>query len=123
MVAKTEQQKTLVVVMGGTIDAFYNPENGTPHTVPVPDSPEKSCIPEALKKLGLADGCEVWPFCMKDSKKIIQADLDAIAKRVREEGYSKVIVVHGTDTMPNSGLYLQEALKNTEARVVITGSM
>ncbi|MBN8544443.1 MAG: asparaginase [Alphaproteobacteria bacterium] len=115
--------KTLVVVMGGTIDAFYNPEHGTPHTVPVPDGPEKSCIPDALKKLGIADACEVWTYCMKDSKKITKADLDGIVKRVENEGYNKVVVVHGTDTMPNSGLYLQDALKDTDARVVITGSM
>ncbi|MFZ4126003.1 MAG: asparaginase domain-containing protein [Rickettsiales bacterium] len=129
----THNQKVLVVVTGGTIDARYDPAapEGTPHDVPVPIAAQDSCIPSALEKLGFKQGRDfeiatLPDVRLKDSKFITPHDLDMIVDRVRADGFTKVMVVHGTDTMPNSGIYLQEALtKNglTDVRVVLTGGM
>lgn len=118
--------KTLVIITGGTIDAMYAPEKGTPYYVPVPASAAESCIPAALEKLGLREQCDIWPLAMKDSKDIKQADLDQMLQRIAQEGYQQVIVVHGTDTMPRSGRYLQCELAKRgldQTKIILTGAM
>lgn len=48
MAEHNSDSKTLLVTTGGTIESFYNPEEGTPNTVP---QEEKSCIPRALSSI------------------------------------------------------------------------
>ena len=119
-----KHSKTLVVLTGGTIEAMYNPEEGTPYFVPVPDSVEKSCIPAALEKLGLRDQVDIYPLCMKDSKDVKIDDLKAILTRAK--GYEHVIIVHGTDTMVQNARFLKEQLANSgdsKKTIVFTGAM
>jgi L-asparaginase/Glu-tRNA(Gln) amidotransferase subunit D len=123
-----KNNKTLVVITGGTIDAMYSPEEGTPHVVPVPKTAADSCIPAALEKLGLRAQCDVWPLAMKDSKHITREVLDQITQRIVGEGYERVVIMHGTDTMPRNGRYLRQELEKQlgpqhTTRVVMTGAM
>lgn len=122
--------RILVVTTGGTIEALYNPEEGTPHHVPVPGSRHESCIPAALAKMGVDAGCEFWPLDMRDSKKIITATLDAVLARAGEEDFRRVVIVHGTDTMPANARYMERrvaewgAERAMDERVfVFTGAM
>tara|TARA_B100000989_G_scaffold154624_1_gene115328 strand:+ start:825 stop:1448 length:624 start_codon:yes stop_codon:yes gene_type:complete len=113
----------LIVTTGGTIESFYNPEEGTPYHVP---QDAGSIIPEALEKMGAADGCQFLHLCQKDSKQVNSADLQAIATYMREQGFNNVVVVHGTDTMPQHARTLRvllnkQGMQNTN--IVFTGAM
>lgn len=122
--------KTLVVVTGGTIEAMYDPKDGTPSLVPLPKSAEDSAIPAALERLGLRGHCDILPVAMKDSKEVITAHLDHILAHVAEHGYDKIVIVHGTDTMPLHAQYLKRQIAEygswggmNEKRFVLTGAM
>lgn len=105
-----DNHRTLVITTGGTIEAMYNPEEGTPHYVPVPTSAEDTCIPAALKKMGLADNVDFYPLAMKDSKEVTTSMLEHILWKVASEGYSSIVIVHGTDTMPAHARYLKRRI-------------
>jgi L-asparaginase/Glu-tRNA(Gln) amidotransferase subunit D len=126
-----ENNKTLVVITGGTIEALYDPDKGTPYFVPVPDSAEDSCIPAALKELGHdPKSFDVMPLSMLDSKKVWVRSMETILAHATQEGYTKVMVVHGTDTMPSHARYLERRLEEygqefgaDQLRIVFTGGM
>lgn len=125
------QTKILVVITGGTIEALYNPEEGTPYFVPVPTSVKDSCIPQALQELGFnKEAYEICLLSMKDSKKVTTNALDFILTHAIEKQYDKVVVVHGTDTMPIHARYLEDKLEEwgsehnaDKLRIVLTGAM
>ena len=126
--------KTLVVITGGTIDAMYSPEEGTPYLVPVPRAVADSSIPAALERLHLSAQCDIWPLAMIDSKSMPDTLLDTIFNRIVTEGYLSAVIVHGTDTITRSGCYLKTKLSAAKAeaaanltlqqcRMVLTGAM
>jgi L-asparaginase/Glu-tRNA(Gln) amidotransferase subunit D len=124
-----KNDKTLVVITGGTIEALYDPDQGTPYYVPVPASATDSCIPEALQKLGFSN-FDAIPLSMKDSKEVTVKSLDFILHHATEQGYDKVVVVHGTDTMPLHARYIERRIAEwgdfrdaDQLRVVFTGAM
>jgi L-asparaginase/Glu-tRNA(Gln) amidotransferase subunit D len=127
---KETETKTLVVTTGGTIEAQYNPEDGTPHYVPVAVTANETCIPAALKKMGLDGQADVYPLAMKDSKEVTTAMLDHILWKAASDGYDCIVIVHGTDTMPLHARYLKRRVAEYGAAYgvdqkcfILTGAM
>lgn len=123
-------EKTLVITTGGTIESFYNSEEGTPHYVPLPDRAEDTCIPAALEKMGLGDDVDTYPLAMKDSKEVTTDILDHVMWKAATEGYTRIVIVHGTDTMPVHARYLKRRMAEygseygmDETSIVFTGAM
>lgn len=96
-----ESQNILVVTLGGTIESFYNPEQGTPNDVPLEDGADKTIIPAALRKLGIAQGCDFYPLAMRDSKYRTEAEMDQLLQHVADRGYERVLIIEGTDATPD----------------------
>jgi L-asparaginase/Glu-tRNA(Gln) amidotransferase subunit D len=125
----SENSKTLIIITGGTIEALYSPEEGTPYVVPLPPSTDESAIPELLTRLGVsAQDCVYWKLAMSDSKALAQQGdvMNRIAERIANELCARVIIVQGTDTMPENARTLTRALNQRGAigaRVVFTGAM
>lgn len=121
----------LVVTLGGTIESFYDPKNGTPKDVPLEQGAEATVIPQVMKTMGLAEGCDFYPVAMRDSKYVSTAELDHVLQYAGEQGYSKILVVQGTDTMPVHGQYLERRIEELQehlpslarASIVLTGAM
>ena len=113
--ANPTNRKTLVVITGGTIEAGYNPEEVTPFNVPMPPTVEGSAIPELLKKLGGTDDVDCLKLGMTDSKSMAivgqplgtKTMIDAILHHAIHKHYDRVIIVQGTDTMPEHAQYLK----------------
>lgn len=121
-----KQKKILVIIAGGTIEALYSPDQGTPYHVPAPKSLADSAIPEALDRLGVRDQCDIFRLFIEDSKAITEDHLQAMEQKITAEGYDRVVVVQGTDTMPENARALDFALKQKGAegrKVVFTGAM
>lgn len=125
------QHKTLVVITGGTIESYYDPEKGVPYHVPLEHGPEDSVIPTALNMLGLGQHCDYYRMCIKDSKQnTLLPEMDALLHHIADKGYEKVIVVQGTDTMALRAQELKRRWSDwasygvmDQVRVVFTGAM
>lgn len=105
------------IITGGTIDSYYK---GSIDTVVLR---EKSIIPEYIKDLQLYQEIEFSEICMKDSRDLTREDLKNICIAIDNSIYKKIIVTHGTYTMPNTAKFLQENLKDKEKVIIITGAM
>ena len=60
---------------------------------------------------------------MKDSREIVKADLKKILDVIEKSSHKKIIITHGTYTMPDSGRFLEVNLKRKDQTIIITGSM
>ena len=105
------------IITGGTIDSFYE---STKDTV-IPN--ETSVIPLFLGSLKLYDKPEFTVVCMKDSRDLVKTDLQNVMDVVENSPHKKVIITHGTYTMPDTARFLKANLKRKDQTIVITGSM
>ncbi len=111
-------QKTIHLIMtGGTIDSYYDV---TKDTV-VPN--ENSVIPRFIESLKLYDASKFTIVCMKDSRDIVKDDLKKIKDIIEKSNHKKIIITHGTYTMPDTARYLKANLKRKDQTIIITGSM
>jgi len=85
-----------------------------------------SKIGRYLELLRLPD-CQlnVVPVMNKDSLEMTDADRVLILGMVRAilKENAPIVITHGTDTMVETGLYLQRALPQLETPIVLTGAM
>lgn len=105
------------VLTGGTIDSYYD---GTTDSV-IPN--KHSVIPEIMKNLKLYDQIEFKEVCMKDSRQLTEDDRKQILKTIEESPYEKIIITHGTYTMPDTARYIKGNLKRQGQVIILTGSM
>jgi L-asparaginase len=105
------------IITGGTIDSFYD---GTRDTV-VPN--KKSVIPDFVKSLKLHEKIEFTEVCMKDSRSLTRTDLINILKKIQKSPHNKIIITHGTYTIPDTARYLKANLKRDDQTIVFTGSL
>ncbi len=106
-----------IIITGGTIDSAYD---GTKDTV-VPN--EKSMLPRFVQSLKLYRDVSFTEVCMKDSRDLDKGDLEHIKKTIENCLESKIIITHGTYTMPDTGRFLEANLKRKDQVIIITGSM
>lgn len=105
------------VITGGTIDSFY--DGGKDTAVPN----EESIIPRFVKSLKLYSKAEFTEVCMKDSRQLNREDVKKILKVIESSKSKKIIVTHGTYTMPDTARFLKANLKRKDQAIVLTGSM
>lgn len=105
------------IITGGTIDSYYEATKDTA----VPN--EKSVIPQFVKSLRLYSKLEFSIVCLKDSRDIVTADLRKILNIIEKSHYQKIIITHGTYTMPDTARFLKGNIKRKDQIIIITGSM
>ena len=105
-----------IIITGGTIDSVWDGTRDT--AVPA----QESILPEYFKKLNLGIELNFKTVCMKDSRELTQDDIKQICQAVDDAKDSKILVTHGTYTMPDTARYLQHNMK-TQKAVVLMGSM
>ncbi len=105
------------IITGGTIDSFYDisKDTVTPN--------EETVIPNFIKNLKLYNNLEYTLICMKDSRDIIRSDLKNILTAVEKSKHKKIIITHGTYTMPDTARFLEANLQRKDQTIIITGSM
>jgi len=108
-----------LVTTGGTIDKVYSEQAGSVANL-------DSKIQRYLQQLRLPDSeVRVRTLLNKDSLEMTGADRELILAAVKtmvSEG-APVIITHGTDTMVQTGQFLQRALASLSVPVVLTGAM
>lgn len=62
----------------------------------------------------------------KDSLLMTDADREVVVEAVREklaERRAPVVITHGTDTMVDTGLFVERAIRDLDVPVILTGAM
>ena len=108
-----------VVTTGGTIEKVYSEQQGVVANL-------DGKIDRYLRLLRLPDSdVRVVPLMNIDSLEMTDSDRARILETVKGLLPEKapILITHGTDTMVETGLYLQRALPKLEAPIVMTGAM
>lgn len=109
--------ETLFLLMGGTIDSHWE---GKLDTAVVN---KDSVLPEYFQSLILYAKVKFKEVVMKDSRQLTPRDLEIMCQDVEEAKQKKIIITHGTYTMPDSAKYLKAHLKRNDQAIIFTGSM
>lgn len=80
-------------------------------------------MPNFIKSLKLYEKVEFTEVCLKDSRELTKKDLQTILKTIEKSPYKKIIITHGTYTMPDTARYLKNNLTRKDQTIVFTGSM
>ncbi len=105
------------VITGGTIDSYYAASQDTV----MPN--DQTAVPQFIKSTQLMAEVEYTVVCMKDSRQIDDGDRQAVLRTIEESAAKKIIVTHGTYTMPDTARFLKAKLKANDKVVILTGSM
>src|SRR3989344_2174760 len=105
------------IITGGTIDSYYEATKDTIVTN------KQSVIPTFVKSLKLYDKLDFAIICIKDSRDIIMVDLKRILNVIEKSPHQRIIITHGTYTIPDTARFLKANLKRKDQIVIITGSM
>src|SRR5215510_12476376 len=111
--------KVNVITTGGTIEKVYSEQTSTIENL-------DNKIDRYLGRLRLPDAdIRVLPLMNKDSLEMTDADRNKILELVEQllPGGSAIVIIHGTETMVQTGLHLKQALPKLEVPIVMTGAM
>jgi L-asparaginase len=108
-----------ILTTGGTIEKTYSEQTGTVANL-------DAKIQRYLDLLRLPDTqVVVEPLLNKDSLEMTDADRNLVLESVQGLLAEKapIIITHGTDTMVETGRYLQRQISNLKVPIVLTGAM
>lgn len=107
-----KNNKLHFILTGGTIDSYYDGTKDTAVTN------EHSVVPKFIKILKLYEECEFTEVCMKDSRELNEIDRKNILEAIVNSKSERIIITHGTYTLPDTARYLQAKLKE-HGKVII----
>jgi L-asparaginase len=112
-------QTIYVLTTGGTIEKMYSEQAGT-----VVNDANK--IGQYLDRLRLPDtDVQVIPVMNKDSLVMTPEDRGELVARIATllPAACSIVVTHGTDTMAETGVYIQRAFPTLAVPIILTGAM
>ena len=112
-----EKETIHFVITGGTIDSFYN---GAKDSV---EPMKNSAIPEFIESLKLHEKTIFSQVCMKDSRALTKKDISKITDVIEKSISKKIIITHGTYSMPDTAKFIKTNLKRKDQTIILTGSM
>jgi L-asparaginase len=112
-------QRIYLLSTGGTIEKVYSERSGTVEN-------RSAKLDRYLRMLRLPD-CEIESIQLmnKDSLEMTDADRAEVRARIAEllpDG-APIVISHGTDTMIETGQYLEKAFPELKAPIILTGAM
>lgn len=102
-----------IFTTGGTIDKVYFDAESTFEV-------GEPLIGEILREASVQYPYEIETLLRKDSQDLTEQDRTLIHERVRTETAERILITHGTDTMVETALYLQNIRHKT---IVLVGSL
>jgi L-asparaginase len=112
-------QRIFLITTGGTIEKVYSEQKGVVEN-------RAAKLERYMRMLRLPDAdIHTIHLMNKDSLEMTDADRaevrDCVAKLLPEG--APVVISHGTDTMVETGLFLEQALPGLKVPVILTGAM
>ena len=108
-------EKIKIISCGGTFEKKYDPISGNLIF-------NKSCINELIKKSRLTKEFYFENIMMIDSLDMTDKHRKLIANNVQKSKEDKILIIHGTDTMIETGITIAN-FKRQMQTIVITGAM
>ena len=108
--------KILIINTGGTFSKFYDEIEGK---LIIPKN--NNIITDSLLSLFINANYDVEGIIYKDSLDIDDKDREKLRTLISSSSSSKILIIHGTDTMDQTAKYLSEEVQNKT--VVLTGAM
>lgn len=105
-----------VILTGGRIDSIWD---GQVDEIVV--SPH-SMIPAFFKSIAVEIPLNFTEICMKDSRALTEEDREKIREAIDTSDTSKILITHGTHTLPDTVEYLHKKLQKKDKTIVFTGS-
>lgn len=106
--------KIKIFITGGTIDDL---EYGSLDKAP---KSHKSIIPDLLKQSRISLDYELEEPISRDSRFVTEEDRKFVFKKCKECKENKIIITHGTKTMPQTAKFLGE--KNLKKTIILVGA-
>ena len=103
-----------ILITGGTIDSEYNQLNGKLFFT-------KSHLSEILHQAKCKINIKLETVMLKDSNDMLDSDRKEILQNCKNCKEDKIIITHGTDTMPETAKVLGENIK--DKTIVLFGAM
>ena len=103
-----------ILVTGGTLDKEYNQLNGELVFT-------KTHLTDILTQAKCTMPTAIETVMLKDSLFMAEEDRELILDRVRAAPEDKIVITHGTDTMPETARLIGKA--NTGKTVILLGAM
>jgi L-asparaginase len=98
-----KQDKIHFIITGGTIDDLdYDSEENAPKD-------HQSLIPSLLSQSRITANYNFEVLMQKDSRVVSDEDRERVLKRCREVEETRIVITHGTFTMPETASYLGKA--------------
>lgn len=111
------ENKIHIIITGGTIDAHWDGKTDTAI------NNTESVVPKYLDTMIVYASFMYTTICLKDSRSILRDDVTRILKTIEETPAQKIIVTHGTYTMPDTAKYIEAHLTRKDQVIIFTGSM
>ena len=108
--------KLRFIITGGTIDSTWSAKQDTAILR------EHSALPEFFKELESYENIEFTELFLKDSRELTQDDVKVILEEVEKSKEKKILITHGTYTMPDTARFINANLKRKDQIIVLTGS-
>ncbi len=112
-------QRIYLLSTGGTIEKVYSEQSGAVEN-------RAAKLDRYLQMLRLPDSqvCSIQ-LMNKDSLEMTDVDRAEVGDRVAEllPDSAPIVISHGTDTMVETGLFLEKAFPNLKAPIILTGAM
>ncbi|MBP6498083.1 MAG: asparaginase, partial [Campylobacteraceae bacterium] len=108
-------QEILIINTGGTFNKIYNPLKGELEV------PKDGIAPEAILRYFYNTTYDLINLIHKDSLEMNEDDRILMMETIERSSASKVLIIHGTDTMDVTAQFLSLHVKHKV--VVLTGAM
>lgn len=108
--------KIHVLLTGGRIDSVWD---GGVDEIVVADH---SVIPSFFKSIAVNLDFTFTQICMKDSRALTSDDREKMRKTIDESSAQKILITHGTHTLPDTVQYLHEKLEKKDKTIIFTGA-
>ena len=110
-------QRIHLISTGGTIEKIYSETTGSVVNL-------ETKIDRYLKQLRLPDA-DIHAISVMniDSLEMTHADREEVLEVVRQRLDAPIVITHGTDTMVETGLFLQQRLEKVPVPIIFTGAM
>ena len=102
-----------IITTGGTIDKVYF-DKKSDYQVGAP------FIGDLLTKMNVNIDYKISPLMRVDSLDMDDGDREKILNHILKSNYDKILITHGTDTIVDTAIYLNQLNNKT---VVLTGSL
>src|SRR5580692_8616970 len=112
-------QRIYLLSTGGTIEKVYSEQSGTVEN-------RAAKLDRYLRALRLPDAdIQTVHLMNKDSLEMTDADRAEVRDRIGEllQESAPIVISHGTDTMVETGLFLEAAFAGLKVPIILTGAM